>query len=607
MIATGPASPPPRGPRTIRTRILLAFALSLIASSTALGHGLLQLQAIGRSLTALDRSYLPLSRVAAELEAIARQMDREQDRFTREPPLALAGHRANAQFYSRGLKDALDRGRSLVQADTEAPTPATDRAALAECARLLKQIEAERAAYDTAFAAWADTTEASATPSGAHLADLDTRRTLLLLQVGQLAQLVDGRVTLLSRLTARAQTTALRVSGALAALAVALSGVLAAAALVALRPIGELTGQVQRLAQGDYAGRLAVRGADEVTVLAREFNAMAEAVSERDRRLQERARALDALSLRLQGIVDTIRAGLVLAEGSRVALVNPAASALWSVHVGDRLPTGLSDLPAGRHDALAVGERLFDLDVVPINPTDRLIVGEDVTQRERDRARLARSQRLALVGQMLAQITHEVRNPLNAMSLNADLLHDELEDAEHRAMMDTIAAEIRRLEALTARYLELSRGRRPELESVDARAIVEQVIHTERPSLDQAGVAVRVLGGRPGPRELDADALRRALRNLLRNAVEADATTIHIAVDPTPDRVRIRVIDDGPGMGPDALRQAFEPFFTTKPQGTGLGLAISRQELEDVGGTLHAESVPGHGSTFTLNVPAPAA
>jgi len=607
--ASGPRTEVRSPPRTIRTRILLAFLLSLVASATALGHSLLQLDAIGKNVTALDRGYLPLSRVATRLETVARQMNQEQHRLTREPPRTLAGYRANAAIYSAGISEAVSRGHKLVARleDTDELTDA-DRTAIQEADQLLARIDAERTSYDAAFGAW--TTAAEAKPetasSGQTLADLDARRTQLVLLIEHLSQTVEGRIALLTRLTARAQSTATRVSGALAVLAIVLSGALTAVALVVLRPVGELTVQVQKLAQGVDAGRIDVRGTDEVTFLAREFNAMAEAVSERDRRLKERAKALDALSLRLRGIVDTIRSGLVVVRDGRVSVVNPAAAELWRVNPTDAVPPALRDLPAGRHEGLQLEDRLFDVDVVPFGDGGQLVIGEDVTRRETDRARLARSERLALVGQMLAQITHEVRNPLNAMSLNADILHDELEDPEQRAMMDTISAEIRRLELLTGRYLEMSRGRQPGENdlTVDPRALVEGVLDADAAALERAGLQVRVLGARPGPRRLDADCLRRTLRNLLLNAAEAGAGQVDITLRPDDDLLEVAVSDDGPGLVPETLRRAFDPFFTTKAQGTGLGLAISRQELEDIGGTLDATSREGSGSTFHIRLPA---
>jgi signal transduction histidine kinase/HAMP domain-containing protein len=592
---------------SIRVRILLAFALSLAAFTGALGYGLVQLRDIGEGLLVLDEGYLPIASVAAELEAVARQLDREHDRFARDELRPLPGHRANAAFFQDSLADGVVRGHGIVAAALALTTDPDERKALENMDDVLGDVDQQRVAYDAAFAAWLDARESASAEQvaldAAALSDLGTRRKELVAAVGLLSQLVEGRIEMVSARTSQAQTRAYAVSGALAGLAVLLAGVLAAVALVTLRPISRLTAQVQRVAAGEDVGRINVRGADEIALLAGEFNKMVEAVDERDRRLKERAEALDRLSLRLRRVLDTIRAGLVVVDQGTAAMANPAATRLWQVQESAALPPALASLQPGRHEALSLGDRLFDIDVVRFGEKGLLIVGEDVTQRLGDQERLARSERLALVGQMLAQITHEVRNPLNAMSLNTELLAEDLVDEEARAMLATIATEIARLEALTARYLELSRGRRPELSPADPTELVRDVIRVEEAALRQEGVTVEIVGDEGGVSELDVDALRRALRNLLLNAVEAGAKNIQVRVVRQGSALQVAVEDDGPGMSAERVRRVFEPFYTTKARGTGLGLAISRQEIEDVGGHVRCESAVGEGTTFVVEVP----
>ncbi len=587
---------------SIRARILAAFGLSVVAFSAALCFGLLQLWDLGARLSALDSGYLPLAEVAVQLETIAGQMDRDQDRYAREDERSLVRYRSTTLLYTSSLGDAVARGQQVASSAAAAVRAPDEKASLAELSDLLKEIEASRADYAEAFGTWADAVAAGTDTPGRALAELDGKRTVLKFQVEVLAQRVERRVQEVSARAARAQGRALGVGVTLALLAVLLSGLLLFASLLTLRPIGQLTAQVQRLAQGDRVGRVQVRSSDEVSLLAREFNAMAEAVAERDRRLVERAEALDALSLRLRQVLDTIRAGLVVVEDEHAETTNPAATQLWGLREGEPLPDFLLALPAGRHEARPVGSRLFDIDVVPFG-TGALVVGEDVTERIRNRDRLARSERLAVVGQMLAQITHEVRNPLNAMSLNAELLLEDLSGTEHADLLGTITQEIGRLEGLTARYLELSRGRRAELSPANALDLVRDVARVEGPALLRRGVQITVEGVPTAVVEMDVDALRRALRNLLLNAAEAGATEIGISLDQDSDAVTVAVDDDGPGMDAAQMARIFEPFYTTKAQGTGLGLAITRQELEDVGGTIAVAAGARGGCRFTVVLP----
>ena len=97
---------------SIRTRIFAAFGLSLATLTGALVYGLVQLRSIGDGLVAMDEGYLPLSEVAADLQSVVRQMNRDHERTTREGPRPLAGHRSNAAFYSASLADAVELGRT---------------------------------------------------------------------------------------------------------------------------------------------------------------------------------------------------------------------------------------------------------------------------------------------------------------------------------------------------------------------------------------------------------------------------------------------------------------------------------------------------------------
>jgi len=600
--------------RSIRARILGAFVLSLAAWVGALGYTLVQLQQVGQGIAVLDAGYLPLADTAARLGAAVRQLDQEQERQSRESPRPLAGAKTSAALVHAALADATDHGLAVAEAARLQARDPADAAAFSAAVDALHTVQAQAEAYEDAVAAWVAAAQGGEGQEGRALSDLARIRTQLLGSTGDLAALVEGRIQRVSERTAAAQRRAVAVGGAAGLLAIALAGLMAGAALVTLRPIAQLTEQVQRLAAGQEAGRLEITSVDEVGLLAREFNAMADAVSERDRRLSDRAAALDRLSFRLRRIVDTIHAGLVVAEDGRVTTVNPAAQAVWGLEEGDPLPPALADLDPGRHEQISLPQQpegLFDIDVVPFGDSGRLVVGEDVTRRVQDRERLARSERLALVGQMLAQITHEVRNPLNAMSLHAELLDEELATVEHgadsgseaRAMLQTISEELARLERVTARYLDLSRRREPELTPTNPTALVEGVLRTDEELWRRAGAELRLEGAVPGVVELAADTLRRALHNIVRNAVEAGAHHIVVRLSRHGERLRVAVDDDGPGIGSDDLRRVFDPFFTTKVKGTGLGLAISRQELEEAGGSLAASSGQAGGSCFVLELP----
>ena len=589
------------GHRSIRVRILAAFFLAFIALASTIAYGIGQLRGIGQELDAVNTGFLPMAKVSVELSALVRQLDRDHDRFARQ---GAAGRRANAALYRAGIQDLVQQGRRTTTRAQDLVTNPEDLAAIERIEDVLNEVESQATDYEKTVGEWLSIHENQESEAASRLlADLDRRRQALSAAGSLIQAIVDGQVEQVSRRTAEAQNRALIVSVSLGAISLILASVITGFALRALRPIGELTAQVQRVAAGDLTGRVEIATNDEMGVLAQEFNTMAGAVADRDQALQERAATLDQLQTRLRKVLDTITSGLIVTEHDHVEVMNPAAATLWSLRAGEPLPTWINSLQPGLHESLEFEQRLYTVHVEPFGGRGRLIVGEDVTEREAVRERLMRTERLALVGRMLAQITHEVRNPLNAMSLNAELLGDELKGGEATAMLATITGEIRRLEKLTERYLHLSRKRVPQLARTSPRALIDRVVSIEQAALDAAGVQTSIQGDASTPVEIDVDAVERTLRNLLRNAVEAGASEVTLALAVREAHFTVAVSDNGPGLSTEEASQAFDPFFTTKASGTGLGLAIGRQELEEMGGRLDHMTGPSDGARFVIQVP----
>jgi signal transduction histidine kinase len=232
--------------------------------------------------------------------------------------------------------------------------------------------------------------------------------------------------------------------------------------------------------------------------------------------------------------------------------------------------------------------------------------------RERE-GQLVRSERLAAVGRMAAHVTHEVRNPLSSIALNAELLEEELAgpdgtpSPEGRRLLLAIGAEVDRLTAITEEYLRFARLPRPHRADADLAEIARGVLEFARGDLATAGVALETRL-EATPLEADADQLRQVLLNLLRNALEASVgggrVLVETVVRPGPPAgVELRVTDAGAGMSDEVAARLFEPFFTTKDRGTGLGLALTQQIVLDHGGTIRAERVPAGGTAFVVWLP----
>src|SRR4030095_1472565 len=187
--------------------------------------------------------------------------------------------------------------------------------------------------------------------------------------------------------------------------------------------------------------------------------------------------------------------------------------------------------------------------------------------------RLVQSEKLATVGRFASQIAHEIRNPLNAISLNIELLEDQFPDSnsEGRGLIRSALRELDRLNDIVSEYLQFARFPKPNLKRGQISSVIQSVIDSFSPP---PRVACKVLQAESAPDIwLDEQLLRQVLDNLLRNAVEAieQEGSIEIETDVIDRFVVVRVRDSGLGIQRGVQSKLFEPFFTTKSHGTGLG------------------------------------
>lgn len=215
-------------------------------------------------------------------------------------------------------------------------------------------------------------------------------------------------------------------------------------------------------------------------------------------------------------------------------------------------------------------------------------------ERERLLAVIAQDERLAAVGRLTAGLAHEIRNPLAAIKLRVDLVREAHESPDLRADLSVVAGEVSRLDRLLSDLLLLTRSspRFPVPRNLGQLASERALL--VRPLAALRDVSLRVTG--EATLTCDADAIARAIDNLLRNAIEASPAhaCVEVNVDHGSDEVVIAVVDEGPGTMAESVARIFEPFFTTKLEGTGLGLALARAVARAHGGSLEYERVGSH-------------
>jgi PAS domain S-box-containing protein len=450
--------------------------------------------------------------------------------------------------------------------------------------------------------------------------------------------------------TAMAPLAKLR-SGILLLAGLLLVFVIAAAMLVSgtiTRPILVLRDRVRALAPGTPAAP----EADEVRALTREFERMSAALraSHADlaalneslaREVEARTHDLRESEARYRILIESSPNGILATDAhGRIVFASPAAEAIFG-----HAPAELVGRPLaryflrGREEAKEILERLAregkfahrttrivsaDGRVLTVNLSSSLLrneagvvvgtllIANNITAQKQLEERLLQTQRLAAIGQMSAKVAHEIRNPLSSVSLNTELLREELEafrgadTREAAALLDAIASEVDRLARLTDEYIRFARLPTLAIEPCDLTEVLRRTLDFMAPEFEVAGVTVRThLQPDLPPIPADAQQIRQVFVNLLRNALEAmpKGGEIRLRTRLQGDHAAVLLQDTGTGIRQEDLSEIFNPFFTTKERGTGLGLAMSLEIISGHGGTITPCSGPGEGTTFEILLP----
>lgn len=325
---------------------------------------------------------------------------------------------------------------------------------------------------------------------------------------------------------------------------------------------------------------------------------VAERVRSAEQRERRSAWAIIALSLLaiVLGLVATFLAGRLLAP------LRPLTAAVTRIGMGDYS----AEVPLKGRDEVGVLAREFNAMAKALRARER--------QLDENQQALVRAERLAAIGRISAQITHEVRNPLSSIGLNAEMLQDALaaarfDDAaqgeEARELVHAVVREADRLAEITEQYLKFARFPKPVLAPEDPNALLASLLDFLEEEHSRAGVTLdRAFASGCPPIMCDAGQIRQALMNLLRNSREAlvHGGTIRVETRPLVTQVEIVVSDTGRGIPPAELPRIFDPFFSTKERGTGLGLALTQQIIHEHGGEIRCESELGKGTRFVLRL-----
>lgn len=301
-----------------------------------------------------------------------------------------------------------------------------------------------------------------------------------------------------------------------------------------------------------------------------------------------------------QVIQDMADGVLVVSAEGRVRLHNPRAEALLGTAgpageslaaFSPRLATHVASRRQGRGSAeysrLMVNGRSLQVRLLsPERDGDTLIYLQDIDQLQNE----ARQHKLAALGRLTANIAHEIRNPLAAVSHAAELLADEQRADSRQRLVRIVVDNVGRLNRLVGEVLELGRRDRAQPESIRLADFLQYFIDEYSLHAPETRQRVSVAVGHDDTVSFDRSHLHRVLENLVTNSLRYASDNpgaVRVRVEtPAPTRAELHIIDDGPGIAEADRGKVFEPFFTTYGSGTGLGLYIARELCEANGASL---------------------
>lgn len=621
-------------------KIFLGFASTLITFAVIALFSVNEFHALGEDLRNINDGHLVLARLAGQLETHQQNRFRDLRRVRAEadPDSQQVVLRIATAYFPDVIRSRVDDVRDVC--DKQIQNKAIDGAKLGFYRAIHGRIDEIGRRHEVVD----ELTETmlQRVRSGVSLNDLDGQVERLegdlRGEVYQLVKIIDDETDRAVRRAERDERNAIWRVVALTIAALLVGLLMTVLAGRSLAPIHQLVEFARAVSRGDYEQQVELRGDDELSALASELKAMARVRKEREEELDRQQDELERAYHRVadlkryhESVVQSLRTAVIVTDRE---LTVTSANRAVETSLGlvrdevrgrrlDTLPIGaklvdavgpLADLLESAQtvsiSAMVLDDRTVEISVAPFQNDEGAVMGlvlaaEDVTEAVQTKEALIRSERLAAIGRMSAHVTHEIRNPLSSIGLNAELLVDS-DPVEARQLCQAIIREVDRLTAITDEYLRFARLPRPELGPSEVRPLLTTIAQFVARDLSAASVEIDVdVGDDVPPVQIDTDQIRQAILNLVRNAKESmpEGGHIQLTARREDDGIAIVVGDTGGGIDTASIERIFDPFYSTKLTGTGLGLALVQQIVTEHGGSLRVESERGSGTEVTLVLP----
>ncbi|NOY22945.1 MAG: hypothetical protein GXO70_05480 [Acidobacteria bacterium] len=311
----------------------------------------------------------------------------------------------------------------------------------------------------------------------------------------------------------------------------------------------------------------------------------------RNRRLNREAR-------KYQAILERIQDGVLIRHNDGSWTGNASVGKL----LGENPCVVICDAPVGL-SRLNRGHRVFLVLRNPVDDTDIFII-RDVTLEDAAEESRAREERLFSTGKLASAFAHEIRNPLNTISMIFQQVKNAASMGKtEKDLLRVAEEEVRRLNDFIEKFMRVSKDPEIHPEVAALSPLLLQLAELYRPRMESANVKLNVKIDKLITLSYDRDRLKGVFVNLLENSLDADASSIEIRGTKTGRFAEISLQDDGCGMEPEQVERVFDLYYTTKQKGTGLGLAYVQRIVSAHGGFVRVESEPGIGTRFSILLP----
>ncbi len=392
-----------------------------------------------------------------------------------------------------------------------------------------------------------------------------------------------------------------------------------------LRPLETISRSVDRLASGEAPVRL--NRTDEWGILSSKLDLLGE-------RMRGEKAAFVELKENLDQLFSQLSDGLLLSDrDDRLVLATPAATRFLDGEPDDILHRPVAEVFSRNHPLDAWLREVFRSRQssgwrsieIPGHAVPRMLVSaqfvaeqdehvgclvtlRDASTRAQIEDQIDVATRLAALSRLMSGVAHEVKNPLNAMVLQVEILKTKLGDAGKQVLpqLEILNSEIRRLDRVVKTFLDFTRPVELRPTETSIENLVREVFVLAEPQARRNNVRLvfDANGALPALR-VDRDLFKQALLNLVLNGCQAMPSGGELRVTPgaTARHVELAVADQGVGIPPEARGKIFSLFYTTKPGGSGVGLAMSYRILQLHNGSIEFTSEPNRGTTFRMTLP----